>query len=258
VENDSTAEAVIRNHKESVQTYHGDCLEVMTRLPEKSIDLICCDLPYGVTRNKWDTVIDLQCLWKQYQRLLKPKGTIVLTATQPFSSALVMSNPKWFKHEWIWDKVFGRGFLSARFRPLQQHEHVLVFGQSITYHPQMVKLDKPRLDRWTGKTNCYGTTNADNSVHLKTHGFPKSIIQYNNASNKGRTHPTEKPVALLEYLVHTYSDEGATVMDNCMGTGSCGVAAINTGRLFVGIEMDEEYYRAATARLNARLLENAA
>lgn len=233
-----------------IDLHLGDCLEVMKQLPDKSVDAIICDLPYGTTACKWDSVIPFEPLWAQYKRIIKDNGAIVLTASQPFTSALVMSNPKWFKYQWIWDKKIPSGMSYARFQPMRQHEDVLVFCNGKTpYNAQTIKRDKPIKGGGMSKGE---TTNNDKLVALhKTYEYknPTTIIAFDKV-RKGSIHPTQKPVALLEYLVKTYTNEGDTVLDNCMGSGTTGVACKNLNRHFIGIEQDANYFEIAKRRIN--------
>jgi site-specific DNA-methyltransferase (adenine-specific) len=231
----------------------GDCLEVMKTIPDKSINMILCDLPYGTTACKWDTIIPFEPLWEQYKRVIKDNGAIVLTASQPFTSALVMSNIKMFKYEWIWDKKIPSGMSYARFQPMRQHEHILVFcnGKTI-YNPQMIKRDKPIKGGGMSKGE---TTNNQNLVALKkTYDYknPTTII-VEAKIRKDSLHPTQKPVALFEYLIKTYTNEGDLVLDNCMGSGTTGVACKNLNRNFIGIELDPECFKIAEKRINENI-----
>jgi len=245
--------------KKNIKLYKGDCLDVMKKIPDKSIDMILCDLPYGTTACKWDTVIPFELLWMEYKRIIKDNSAIVLTASQPFTSALIMSNVKMFKYCWYWKKEKGVGFTFAKFRPLGQIEDVPVFGKGkIKYNPLMVKLDKPYthvLPRTQTDTLNSGikTCVNGNSVYKEyTHKYPTNVLEYARDSTKRNNkfkHPTQKPVALLEYLIKTYTLEGETVLDNCMGSGSTGVACVNTGRNFIGIEKDETYFEIAKKRI---------
>ena len=186
-----------------INLLHGDCLELMKDIPDKSVDMILCDLPYGTTQCSWDTIIPFEPLWEQYERIIKDNGAIVLTASQPFASALVMSNPKLFKYEWIWDKVLPTGFAIAKHQPMKQHEQVIEFGKGkVVYNPIL---------------------------------------------------PTQKPVPLFEYLIKTYTNEVDTVLDNCMGSGTTGVACLNTNRNFIGIELDDKYFEIAKRRISKAL-----
>ena len=235
--------------------YLGDCLEKMKDIPDKSIDMILCDLPYGTTACKWDVVIPFEPLLEQYKRIIKPNGAIVLTASQPFTSALVMSNPKMFKYEWIWDKITGRGHLVAKYRPMAQHENILVFGNGkVKYNPQMVLMDKPQKGKSmeASRTSIMGgRTTKESEIIIRTHKYPKTIIT--QGVDGKYLHPTQKPVALLEYLIKTYTLEGETVLDNCMGSGSTGAACKNLNRNFIGIELDPEYFKIAEKRINENL-----
>jgi site-specific DNA-methyltransferase (adenine-specific) len=232
----------------------GDCLELMKDIEDKSIDAIICDLPYGTTACKWDTVIPFEPLWEQYKRIIKDNGAIVLFGSQPFTSALVMSNPKWFKYEWAWDKHIPRNFINAKIMPMQRHENVLVFGKGkIKYHPQMIERDKPVVVKNYSKGNSTYKLNNDGTDDKKrvyTHRYPDTIIEGKWEANAGKVHPTQKPVALLEYLIKTYTNEGETVLDNTMGSGTTGVACVNTNRSFIGIEMDDKYFTIAEKRIN--------
>jgi site-specific DNA-methyltransferase (adenine-specific) len=225
--------------------FKGDCLAIMPTLPEQSIDLIACDLPYGVTQCKWDSIIPFDKLWKEYKRILKPKGAIVLTASQPFTSALVMSNPKWFRYALVWKKSRKTGFLNAKRMPLRQHEDILVFGQSITtYNPQGC-IPCNMMSTRGGMGKCYGDAN---SRYLQTNtNYPTSIVDIKSTNNS--KHPTGKPVELMEWLIKTYSNENDTVLDNAMGAATTGIACINTNRHFIGIEQDQTYFDIASNRI---------
>ena len=239
---------------EQIDLRLGDCLEVMQTIADKSVDLILCDLPYGTTACKWDSVIPFEPLWAQYRRIAKPNAATVLTASQPFTSALVMSNPDWFKVEWVWRKNAGSNFGTVKFQPMKEHESVLVFGNGrITYNPIMqerAESGKSRVKtpvKYATKTDVYsgGLHNelVSNRPDLR---YPSSVQNFNRERGY---HPTQKPVALMEYLIRTYTNEGDTVLDNCMGSGTCGVAAARTGRKFIGIERDPGYFAIATNRI---------
>lgn len=242
------------------QIIHGDCLEVMKDIPDGSVDMILCDLPYGTTACKWDTVIPFEPLWEQYERVIKNNGAIVLTANQPFTSALVMSNTKLFRYEWIWKKTRPTGFPMSRYRPMKKHETIVVFskcpatytsGETMQYFPQGVK----ECERVIKRTTKHGTTTnggeLGSEVISKFTGFPNTILEVNNTNRDSKLHPTQKPVALFEYLIKTYTNEGEIVLDNCIGSGTTAVAALNTGRFFIGIELDEQYVEIARRRINA-------
>ena len=231
--------------------YNEDCLEGMKKIPDGSIDMILCDLPYGTTECKWDTIIPFEALWEQYERIIKDNGAIVLTAAQPFTSALVMSNPKMFKYSWIWDKVKPSGFQVARYRPMMRQEDVLVFGKGrINYNPIMTLREKVKTSRIYSSSDSNPLKNSDGKNRTYTHKYPQSILTFSNAAQKGKVHPTQKPVLLFEYLIKTYTDEGDTVLDNCMGSGTTAIACLNTERNFIGFELNEEYYNMSLKRIS--------
>ena len=224
---------------------NGDCLELMKDIPDGSIDMILCDLPYGTTRNKWDCVIEYELLWEQYERIIKENGAICLFEQAPFDKTLTCSNLTLFRYEWIWVKQQGTGHLNAKKMPMKAHENVLVFYKKLpTYNPQM-REGKPYVCK-SGR----GSTNyrEQKSVVTENSGFRYPLDVLSFQSDKG-LHPTQKPVALLEYLIKTYTNDGETVLDNCMGSGSTGVACIHTNRNFIGIELDKHYFSIATNRL---------
>jgi site-specific DNA-methyltransferase (adenine-specific) len=269
-----------------VELYLGDCLVEMDKVAEHSVDLILCDLPYGTTDRKgiadkgdnrvlsWDTIIPLDELWKHYRRVLKPTGAVVLTADQPFTSQLVLSNLDWFKYEWIWKKKKTTGFLHANARPMKETEDVLVFSplgasggskkanKNMTYNPQgliekrvVKKNNAKRLGKFLHQPEHMGAGNKllhETEYEQKYTNYPSEIIEF--GLDKDTVHPTQKPVALMEYLIRTYSNEGEVVLDNCMGSGTTGVAAVNCNRNFIGIEMDEEYFKISQERINNPLL----
>ena len=234
----------------------GDCLERMKEIPDGSVDMVLCDLPYGTTACKWDSVIPFEPLWEQYRRIAKPNAAIVLTASQPFTSALVMSNLKDFKYDWCWRKSRPTGVLNAKRQPLRIKEDVLVFYQKQpVYNPQGVE-DCDLLVGTGGtmanvKGNATGKiTQTESGKYRQTKtGYPRNVIEFPSMS--GTVHPTQKPVALMEYLILTYTNEGDTVLDNCMGSGTTGVACANTGRKFIGIERDPEYFDIAKQRIES-------
>ena len=222
----------------------------MKQIPGASIDLILCDLPYGTTQNRWDTVIPLESLWTQYHRIIKDNGAIVLFAQTPFDKVLGCSNLNRLKYEWIWKKSQGTGHLNAKKMPMKAHENVLVFYKSLpTYNPQF-REGSPYTVKRSGK----GSTNYGKQIAVNTinsgYRYPLSVLEFN--SDRG-LHPTQKPVALLEYLVKTYSNPGELVLDNCMGSGSTGVACVNTDRNFIGIELDQGYFEIAQKRIDEAL-----
>lgn len=231
--------------------YNGDCLEGMKRISDKSIDMILCDLPYGTTRNKWDSIIPLDLLWEQYNRIIKDNGAVVLTAQTPFDKVLGVSNLKNLKYEWIWQKQQGTGHLNAKKMPMKNHENVLVFYKKLpTYNPQM-RGGKP-YKQISGKGSMSYGRQEIVLTENKGERYPLSCIKFN--SDKG-LHPTQKPVELFEYLIKTYTNEGETVLDNCMGSGTTAIAAINTKRNFIGFELDEIYFNLANERIKENVKE---
>ena len=231
----------------------GDCLELMKDIPDHSVDMILCDLPYGTTACKWDVVIPFEPLWEQYKRIIKDNGAIVLTASQPFTSALVMSNLKMFKYEWIWEKDAGSNFATVKYQPMKEHENILIFGiGKIKYTPIMQERIGHRKNKETttidsGRTNSvYGTQNGLGLLKVNKLRNPRSIQRFNRERG---LHPTQKPVALLEYLIKTYTNESELVLDNCMGSGSTGVACKNLNRDFIGIEKEPDYFKIAEERI---------
>jgi site-specific DNA-methyltransferase (adenine-specific) len=244
------------------QVIQGDCLEVMKGIPDGVIDMILADLPYGTTDNKWDSAIPVMALWARYKRIIKPNGAIVLTAMQPFTTTLISSNLSWFKYSWVWDKANPTGFLNAKKQPLRVTEDVLVFyRRRCVYNPEKETRGKPRNKgrNKPGMTASYGETN-DNQYSFNNEYYPTNLIRISNANRSSRLHPTQKPTDLFEYLIRTYTNEGDIVLDNTIGSGTTAVAAINTNRRFVGIELDAEYCEIARKRVNdARLaLDNIA
>lgn len=236
--------------KEIIQ---GDCLEIMKTIPDKSIDMILCDLPYGTTACKWDTIIPFEPLWKQYERIIKDNGAIVLTSSQPFTSALVMSNPEYFKYSWIWEKQKATGFLDSKKRPLKAHEDVLVFSKKSTmYHPQMtagVPYDKGfrRTNADGSQGAVYGLFKGKKIINKTGSRYPRSVFKFKTEHG---LHPTQKPLALFEYLIKTYTKEGDLVLDNCAGSGTTGVACVNLKRNFILIEKEDTYIEIIKNRLS--------
>jgi site-specific DNA-methyltransferase (adenine-specific) len=232
--------------------YQRDCLSDggMALIPDKSIDMILCDLPYGTTACKWDTIIPFDMLWAQYERIIKDNGAIVLTASQPFTSLLVASNTNLFRHSWVWNKKAAANVMNAKYSPLKIHEDVVVFSKKrANYFPQMVK-GKPRIKGGhKERENIYGKQEAKKGVWSDEY-YPKSILEYSNASKKDVVHPTQKPVDLFAYLIRTYTNEGDIVLDNCMGSGTTAVAALNTNRKFIGFETEPAYIEIANKRID--------
>ena len=235
----------------------GDCLERMKEIPDGSVDMVMTDPPYGTTACKWDSVIPLEPMWEQLKRIIKPNGAIVMTASQPFTTTLIASNMKSFCFCWVWNKCFAGNFVQAKRQPLKDHEDIVVFsktGKQPKYNPQMIKRDKPITKggnkqstaipiAQTNAANSFGTSNK--VYDLK---YPTSQIKFSSRVGRG-LHPTQKPVALMEYLIKTYTNEGETVLDFTMGSGTTGVACVNLGRSFIGIEMDENYFNIASDRI---------
>jgi site-specific DNA-methyltransferase (adenine-specific) len=219
----------------------------MQSIPDKSIDMILCDLPYGTTACKWDTVIPFEPLWKQYKRIIKDGSSIVLFGSEPFSSYLRMSNIKDYKYDWIWNKKKGGNILNLKQQPYKIHEIISVFCGG-NYYPIMTD-QKPRTGKTYSKGEANGISNYGDLRHYDKK-YPQSIIEESNANQSIKVHPTQKPVVLFEYLIKTYTLEGETVLDNTMGSGSTGVACVNTKRDFIGIELDKMYFEIATKRIN--------
>lgn len=238
--------------KDKIQLYKGNCLEIMKDIPNGSIDMILCDLPYGTTSCKWDTIIPFEPLWEQYNRVIKDNGAIVLFGNEPFTSMLICSNLKGFKYRWDWDKKIPSGMSYARFRPMQQTEDIAVFtknGGKTIYNPQMVKRDK--AIKGGGMKDSESASSVGYKALKKTYEYknPITLIQFDKI-RKGSLHPTQKPVELLEYLIKTYTNENETILDNTMGSGSTGEACLKTNRNFIGIEQDDNYFEIAYNRIN--------
>lgn len=226
----------------------GDCLDLLPTIPAQSVDLILCDLPYGTTACAWDSVIPFDALWAEYRRICKHGAAMVLTSAQPFTTALIASNMKEFKYCWVWEKSNVTGFANAKKRPLKNHEDICVFSQKTPpYFPQgLKKLDAPRVRTAKVGDHVGGTGFYDGYRQTETN-YPKSILKIE--ADRGTVHPTQKPVALMEYLIRTYTNEGDVVLDNTMGSGTTGVAARNTGRRFIGMERDPKYFAIAWDRI---------
>jgi site-specific DNA-methyltransferase (adenine-specific) len=232
----------------TVQLICGDCLQVLPRLEPQSVDAIITDIPYGSTACVWDVIIPFEPMWAQVKRVLKPRGVFVTTASQPFTSKLVMSNLEWFKYEWIWEKARPTGFQFAKYCPMREHENILVFGNgSSVYNPEMTPKEKPITKRYpTVKSKSSNMISDKIATGEWTHTNPKTIIKF---KQEGGIHPTQKPVALYAYLIRTYTNEGDTVLDSCMGSGTTMVACVQTGRNGIGIELREDYFAIAEKRI---------
>lgn len=237
----------------AIDLIRGDCLDLMKNVPDNSIDMILCDLPYGTTsRNKWDIVIPIDEMWVQYKRIIKHGGAIALFSQQPFSSDLIQANRKMFRYEWIWEKPNAVGFLNANRMPLRAHENILIFYDKLpVYNPQK-KQGKPYVAKSGNRTSSNygdfdGTWHTSNATGLR---FPRDVISFNKEQG---LHPTQKPVPLCEYLIRTYTNTGDIVLDNCMGSGSTGVACVNSNRSFIGMELNLEYFDVACQRISDAL-----
>lgn len=238
----------------------------MKDIPDKSVDMILCDLPFGITSSKWDKVIPFEPLWEQYKRIIKINGAICLFGAEPFASKLRTSNTKWFKYDWVWIKNNAVGFVNAKLKPMNKHEVICVFSEGKTsngnknnmpYFPQgLIPYNKEsRSGNKKGKDNTYWrpslkSSNEGGYIQEFTN-YPTTVLQFNKVQKA--VHPTQKPVPLLEYLIKTYTNEGETVLDNCMGSGSTGVACVNTNRSFIGIELNQKYYNLAKERIKNKI-----
>lgn len=245
----------------------GDCLELMKQIPSASVDMVMCDLPYGTTACRWDSVIPFTSLWTEYRRICKTKAAVVLTASQPFTSALVMSNPQDFKYCWVWSKNRPTNYAHAKNKPMKKHEDICVFSKGTTvhetqsedrmnYYPQGLRAIDVTVNH-NGKCNSdvHFSARKSHGEHKRTAtGYPHTILEF--STDMLNLHPTAKPVALMEYLIRTYTNAGDTVLDNTMGSGTTGVACANTGREFVGIERDPEYFAIAEKRIREAELGN--
>lgn len=244
----------------SYELYQGDCLEIMKNIKNKSVDMILCDLPYGVTsKNKWDTIIPYEPLWKEYKRIIKDNGAIILFGQDKFTAKTMLSNEKMHRYNLIWNKVLISGFLNAGRMPLREHEDIMVFYKKLpTYNPQFTE-GKPlhgmgeKFKKVKNNNNNYNDFNSCNNPSANRKGdtrkYPKSILTFPRKPSSKMLHPTEKPVELLEYLIKTYSNENDVILDNCMGSGGTGVACLKTNRNFIGIELDKGYFNIAKDRI---------
>lgn len=234
---------------------HGDCLELMKDIPTGSIDMIFCDLPYGTTNCKWDSIIDLSSLWMEYERIIKDSGAILLFAQTPFDKVLGTSNLKLLRYEWIWEKTQATGHLNAKKMPMKAHENILVFYKSLpTYNPQKTEGHNP-INRYTkyidtqNNTEIYGKMSREIVGGGETDRYPRSVLIFPSDKQRSYLHPTQKPLGLVEYMIRTYTDEGELVLDNCMGGGTTPVACINTGRSCIGIELEKKYFDVTVERV---------
>ena len=245
--------------------YNEDCLEGMKKIPDDSVDMILCDLPYGTTASKWDTIIDFEKLWEQYERVIKDNGAIVLTASGSFTHKVISSNEKLFKYKWIWIKSRPGNFVNANNRPMTKYEEILVFSKGNTangsnnkmkYNPQgLIEVNKPTK----ASPNRFGSIAGKRPGHKKYTkqkytNYPADILEFNSLGSY--SHPNQKPVALFEYLIKTYTNEGETVLDNCMGSGTTAIACMNTNRNYIGFELDENYYKKSLERIKNHATQN--
>ena len=243
-----------------ITLYEGDCLERMNEIEDGSVDLILTDPPYGTTQCKWDSVIPLESMWEQLKRIIKPHKAIVLMSSQPFTTTLIASNMGWFKYEWVWNKTKAGNFIQAKNQPLKLHENAIVFSQGVVIHKEQSKRRMPYYpqgvqevnEKWHRPEVYESEHNFKRPSHktertIKQKGFPNTVLKYSSVHNP--PHPTQKPVALMEYLIKTYTNEGETVLDFTMGSGTTGVACVNTNRNFIGIEKDPKYFQIAKDRI---------
>lgn len=239
-----------------IKLMHGDSLERMKEIPDGSVDMILTDPPYGTTACKWDSIIPLEPMWEQLKRVIKPNGAIVMTASQPFTTTLIASNMKMFKYCWVFGKSLPVGHGYAKYRPMSNHEDIVVFsngGGKTTYNPQKTPREKPRV--YTRKSaslsGSSSMTSHDGETRILDGKNPTTIQFFNTSVQKGKVHPTQKPVELMEYLIKTYTNEGETVLDFCLGSGTTGVAAKKLNRKFIGIELDDGYFNIAKERIES-------
>ena len=237
---------------------HADCFDVFPYIADASVQLILCDLPYNVTGLKWDCLLNMQELWKHYERIIKPNGAIVLTAMQPFTTELIVSNKKMFKYTWVWNKVKPGNFLTAKLKPMQNHEDIVIFSKANTancnknnmlYIPQLEKREKVRKYKKEADSDIYARKNTTSIEYTTDFKYPKSILEISNANQKNKLHPTQKPLELMKYLIKTYSNEDDVVMDNCMGSNTTGLACKELNRQYIGIEKDKNYYDVSVSRV---------
>lgn len=236
---------------------HGDCLERMNEIPDGSVDMVLADPPYGITACKWDSIIPLDKMWEQLKRVIKPNGAIVMTASQPFTSVLITSNLRMFHHQWVWDKKFAANFPQAKRQPLRVHEDIVVFGNVPKYYPQMLKRDVPIKKGANKGARVFGGGSGlwreDYEGKVYDEKYPCTILKFSSRDEKRGLHPTQKPVALMEYLIKTYSNEGETVLDFTMGSSTTAIASLNTNRNFIGIEKDGNYFNIGVNRVKEHI-----
>lgn len=256
-------------HMSKIELFQGDCLEIMKNIPDKSIDLILCDLPYGTQKRngcKWDIIIPFETLWEQYNRIIKDGGAIVLFGKEPFSSLLRISNLDMYKYDWIWEKDTKSNFMQANYQPLNNIEMISVFSKAyareikdktkMTYNPQFTIGEQYKIPKASKTTEIFANNHKNGKYEHKdrdtSQRYPYVTIKFNSVKSKDKKHPTQKPIDLLEYLINTYTNESENVLDNCMGSGSTGVACKNLNRNFIGIELNEEYFNIAKERIEGQ------
>ena len=249
---------------EPLVSLHGDCLNLLPALASESVDMVLCDLPYGTTACKWDVVIPFELLWKEYKRIIKKNRAIVLFGSEPFSSCLRLSNIEQYKYDWVWDKISKGDIMNAKNKPLKQHETISIFSEGTTancskrrmpYHPIGVTQNMREPNKQNRTEGAFKGIRPSHKTEYKRQGtgYPSSILRFSNANHTKGLHPTQKPVALMEYLIKTYTNENDVVLDNCMGSGTTGVACVNTKRRFIGMEKEEKYFLIASKRISDAL-----
>lgn len=246
----------VYTHRDQYELIHGDCLEVLPLIPTASVDMILTDLPYGSTKNEWDHILDLEVLWKEYERIIKDNGVIALWAQSPFDKVLACSNLKHYRYEWVIEKTSATGFLNAHKMPMKAHEQILIFYKKLpTYNPQMSHGHVRKVSTAEHKRNSKVTTNYGKhglTSYDSTDRYPRDVLRFKWDKQKSSLSPTQKPVAACEYMIRTYTNAGDTILDSCMGSGTTGVAAMNLGRKFIGIEIDPDMYEIASARIGGQ------
>lgn len=246
----------VYTHRDQYELIHGDCIETLPLIPTASVDMILTDLPYGSTKNTWDHILDLDALWKEYERVIKDNGVIALWAQSPFDKVLACSNLKHYRYEWVIEKTSATGFLNAHKMPMKAHEQILIFYKKLPeYHPQMEHGHVRKVSTAEHKRNSKVTTNYGKhglTSYDSTDRFPRDVLRFKWDKQKSSLSPTQKPVAACEYMIRTYTNTGDTILDSCMGSGTTGVAAMNLGRKFIGIEIDPDMYEIASRRIGGQ------
>lgn len=246
----------VYTHRDQYKLIHGDCIEVLPLIPTASVDMILTDLPYSSTKNEWDHILNLEALWKEYERVIKDNGVIALWAQSPFDKVLACSNLKHYRYEWVIEKTSATGFLNAHKMPMKAHEQILIFYKKLpTYNPQMEHGHVRKVSTAEHKRNSKVTTNYGKhglTSYDSTDRYPRDVLRFKWDKQKSSLSPTQKPVAACEYMIRTYTNTGDTILDSCMGSGTTGVAAMNLGRKFIGIEIDPDMYEIASARIGGQ------